>query len=91
MNLVLRNEDVKMVRAFIPEGHKHVRILISTVEGDIVIQEATAAAIVRAYIYVKTHPRAKEITLCREKVEDGKEGYAKYQLTEEGCSLMEEG
>jgi len=86
--IIFRNRDIHRVEAFIPEGHKHIRILISTTEGDFIFQEATVAAIVRAYIAIKTHPTRREIVMCGMELQDRKEGYAEYQLLEEGCDSI---
>ena len=41
------------------------------------------AALVRAYVGVKTHPTRKAVTLTGQTVEEGKTGYARWQLIEE--------
>jgi len=85
---VYRNEDVKRVVAFIPPGHRHVRILIELENQVIVLQEASAAGVVRAYIDVVTHPsrRAVELVSRRLPEELRKQGYAEFQLVESGRS-----
>lgn len=90
--LVLGVADVTKVRAFIPRGHKHIRVAIETKDLTIVLQEATVAGIVRAYLNVLLHPvkRAVELRLTRVGPGVRKDGYAEYQLLEgdpdEGCS-----
>ena len=79
---IYKNEDVKRIITFIPEGHKHIRILIQTGNEIIVFQEATVAALVRAYIDIKTHPLRNAIELENIKLEKKKSGYASYQLIE---------
>ena len=79
---IYKNEDIKRIITFIPEGHRHIRILIQTENEIIVFQEATAAALVRAYINVKTHPLRDAIELENIKLEKKKPGYASYQLIE---------
>ena len=86
---VYRNEDVRRIIAFIPKGHRHVRILLEFVDGAVVIQEATAAAIVRAYMNVVTHPFKRAVELVSQRVSGQKEGYADYQLLETGRSEEE--
>lgn len=55
--VVLRNEDVTEVVAEIPPGHRHLRTTVRFADGStITFQEATVAAIVRAYVSVKTDP-----------------------------------
>jgi len=82
VKLVLRNQDIKRVLVGPPKGHKHVRAIIEAEDLVIVLQEATLANIVRAYITVKTHPTRSAIELKRTKPEHRKEGYAEYQLLE---------
>jgi len=53
---VYPNEKVRRVVAAIPPGHKHVRLVIELEDQTIVLQEAAAAAIARAYVDVVTHP-----------------------------------
>lgn len=79
---VLRNADVKRIVMFIPPSHEHVRMYIETDELRLILQEATIAAIVRAYINIITHPRRKAIELLTTKIEERKRGYAEHQLLE---------
>ena len=70
--------------AEIPEGHSHLRTTLTLFDGSsITLQEATVAAIVRAYIAVKTDPRSRRMALRGQKVPDRKEGYAEWQLLDE--------
>ena len=79
-----RNEDVTEIVAEIPEGHLHLRTMVLLADGSsIYLQEATVAAVVRAYVSVKTDPLRKRIVLRGRKVPDRKEGYAEWQLLEE--------
>jgi len=81
---VLRNEDVAEIVAEIPEGHRHLRTTVKLADGfAITLQEATVAAIVRAYVAVKTDPLRNGMTLKGRKVPSRKEGYAEWQLLEE--------
>lgn len=81
---VLKNEDVAEIVAEIPEGHRHLRTTVRLADGfAITLQEATVAAIVRAYIEVKTDPLRTGVTLKGQKVPGRKEGYAEWQLLEE--------
>jgi len=67
----------------VPAGHKHLRTLIETTEGEKwIFHEATIANIVRAYTIIKTHPQRKAMELELKKLSDQKEGYAEYQLIE---------
>jgi len=83
--MIIANEDVKQLTAEIPDGHIHIRTTITFADGkELTFQEATIANLVRAYITVKTHPESKKIRLTGRKVESGKEGYAGWQLLEDG-------
>lgn len=80
---VLRNEDVVRVVAEIPEGHQHLRLTVTLADGSaFTFQEATMAALVRAYVAVKTHPLRKRAALTGRLVRERKEGYAEWQLVE---------
>lgn len=82
---VLRNEDVVRVVAEIPEGHLHLRTTVTLADGSsFTFQEATMAAVVRAYVAVKTHPLRKRAVLTGRLVRERKEGYAEWQLVEGG-------
>ena len=81
---VLRNEDIAEIVAEIPEGHRHLRMTLKLADGSaITIQEADVAAIVRAYVAVKTDPLRNGVKLKGRKVPGRKEGYAEWQLLEE--------
>jgi hypothetical protein len=81
---ILRTEDVTGIVAEIPEGHRHLRTTLLLADGTaITFQEATVAALVRAYVAVKTDPLKRSITLRGLSVADRKEGYAEWQLMEE--------
>lgn len=78
------NRDVVRVVGFIPRGHAHLRLVIELKDQTIVLQEATIAAIVRAYVDILTHPTRKAVELVNTQfVKDvRKRGYAEYQLIE---------
>ena len=81
---ILRNEDVTEVVAEVPEGHRHLRTTVTLADGTaLTFQEATVAAIVRAYVAVKTDPLRTRVVLKGRQVEDRKDGYAPWQLLEE--------
>jgi hypothetical protein len=81
---VLRNEDVIEVVAEIPEGHRHLRTTVSFADGSsLTFQEATVAAIVRAYLTVKTDPVRSRVVLTGRKLAERKKDYAEWQLLEE--------
>ncbi|RFA94010.1 hypothetical protein [Pyrobaculum aerophilum] len=74
---------VKIVAA-IPTGHRHLRMILFFDDGrTVLLTEALAAGIARAYIDVVTHPTRRGVVLCVKEV-DGKPGYAKVQLVECG-------
>ncbi len=77
-----RNNDIKRVIAFIPPGHRHVRLLIETDDCIMIFQEATVSAIIRAYVNVALHPLNKAVELTLRELKDRKEGFAKYQQIE---------
>ncbi len=81
MEMVLRNEDVAGLVAEVPAGHRHLRTTLRLANGtSITLQEATVAAIVRAYVAVKTDPLIGRVELVGQKVTGRKEGYAEWQL-----------
>ncbi|PLX41103.1 MAG: hypothetical protein C0608_07000 [Deltaproteobacteria bacterium] len=81
---VIKTRDVLRVEASIPEGHKHLRTTITLTGGEkLTLQEATVAAIVRAYTHIKTHPTATTLTLSGKTLGSPKNGFAEWQLLEE--------
>jgi len=82
--VVIHNENIKELIAEIPEGYKHLRTTIVLQDGtEFVLQEATIANLVRAYITVKTHPTIKKVRLEGKKLSERKNSYAEWQLVEE--------
>jgi hypothetical protein len=82
--MTLRNEDVTRVEAEIPRGHRHLRTRLTLADGSsITFQEATIAAMVRAYLLVKTDPVRERVVLTGRRLEERKDGYAEWQLLEE--------
>jgi len=74
---------VKVVAA-IPQGHRHLRMALFFDDGEVVVlTEALAAGLARAYIDVAAHPTRRGVVLCVQEVQD-KPGYAKTQLVECG-------
>ena len=79
------NECVRRVTAFIPPGHRHIRLLIEFSDGKaIILHEATVAGIVRAYTSTALHPTRKAVSLSSSDLEKRKPGYARWQLVEDG-------
>lgn len=82
--MVLRNEDIAGIVAEIPGGHQHLRTTVTLADGtSFTFQEATMAALVRAYVAVKTDPLRQRVVLKGRKLVERKEGYAEWQLLEE--------
>lgn len=82
-----RNEDITEIVTEIPEGHLHLRTTVVLADGSsLTFQEATVAALARAYIAVKTDPLRTRIALRGRDVPEGKRGYARWQLLEENSS-----
>jgi len=82
--MILRNEDIREIILEVPEGHRHLRTTIYLKDGEeIVLQEATVANIVRAFVSIKTHPLKKKIVLKGRKVDERKEGFAEWQIIED--------
>lgn len=81
---VYRNEDVKRVIAFIPKGHTHARFILELDDQTVILQEATVAAIVRAYISVVAHPTRRAVEFVQAKLTERKPTYAEHQLIESG-------
>lgn len=81
--MIVRNEDVKELVLEVPEGHTHLRTSLVLHDGsEMVLQEATVANLVRAYVTLKTHPFKKSVRLKGKKLDQRKKGYAEWQLLE---------
>ncbi len=81
--LLLRNRSVSRVVVGVPEGHVHVRARIETESGDVItLQEATLAALCRAFMDVTTHPSRHAVELRSAPVAGRKDGFAPHQLLE---------
>jgi hypothetical protein len=81
---ILRTDEVTGIVAEIPEGHRHLRTTVTLADGSsVTFQEATMAAMVRAYIAVKTDPCKLRVELTGRTIAGRKQGYAEWQLVEE--------
>lgn len=83
---ILTNEEIKAIEISVPEGHQHLRTVLQLAGGEeLVLQEATVANLVRAYLAVKTHPQRQRVRLVGRGLtaEERKEGFADWQLLEE--------
>jgi hypothetical protein len=84
---ILGTEEITRILAEIPQGHLHLRTTITLADGSsLTLQEATVAAIVRAYVAVKTDPLRERMELTGRKVENRKRGFAEWQLLEDNFS-----
>lgn len=80
---LIKNEDISCSILAVPEGHAHLRLALTTKDGEtIVLNEATVAAITRAYTTVKTHPVKRAVKMASMRPDELKKGYAKDQLVE---------
>jgi len=83
---ILANADIAEIVVAPPEGHQHLRATLTLHSGEaIVLQEATLANLVRAYVAIKTHPQRESVRLVGRELDDGerKKGFAPWQLLEE--------
>jgi hypothetical protein len=81
--MVIKNEEIMELLLDVPEGHRHLRARFALADGsEIVLQEATVANLVRAYVTIKTHPSTNGLRLKGTRLEERKEGYAEWQLIE---------
>jgi hypothetical protein len=80
---LLCNNDIETAILAVPQGHQHLRLALTDRAGEtIILQEATVAAIVRAYTTIKTHPVKNAVKLVSVKPAGLKKGYAEDQLVE---------
>ena len=83
MKRILSNADIARIAVGVPDGHRHIRTIIETTEGEaFVLQEATIAGIVRAYTLITTHPQRRAVELRQTPLMERKHGYAEHQLME---------
>lgn len=83
---VLANKEIEAIEMHVPEGHRHLRTVLCLQGGEqLVLQEATVANLVRAYVTLKTHPQRSSVRLVGRCLSAAqmKEGYADWQLLEE--------
>lgn len=82
---ILANADIAEILLAPPAGHQHLRATIKLQTGEeIILQEATVASLVRAYVGIKTHPKRKSYRLVGQELAEGegKKGFADWQLLE---------
>jgi len=83
----IRNDEVRRVLIGVPRGHRHLRVVVETIDEILVFSEATFSNIVRAFITVLTHPQVKAVELVNRDLRGDrrlKTGYARFQLVESG-------
>ena len=81
---VLRTRDILGVDMATPEGHRHLRTVLRLEDGEeLELQEATVAALVRAYVAIKTDPRRNRVRLRGRELIERKREFAEWQLLEE--------
>lgn len=82
---ILANADIAEIVLAPPHGHQHLRATIKLHTGEeIILQEATVANLVRAYVGIKTHPKMRSCRLVGRELAEGeaKKGFAEWQLLE---------
>ncbi|MDZ7263437.1 MAG: hypothetical protein ONB16_02550 [candidate division KSB1 bacterium] len=83
----LSTKDVDRLLFGVPTDHKHCRLaLITTRDECFILSEALVAAIVRAYVSLKTHPQLKTIEMNSSRSSWPKADFADYQLLESQTS-----
>jgi len=83
---ILSNADIAEITLAPPPGHQHLRATLKLQSGEeIVLQEATVANLVRAYIGIKTHPQTNSCRLVGRELSaaEKKREFAAWQLLEE--------
>ncbi len=86
MKQILANSDIAEIEISVPSGRRHLRACLRLAGGgEIVLQEATVAALVRGFISVKTHPVRESLRLTGKKMEPGekKKDFADWQFVED--------
>jgi hypothetical protein len=81
----LATSDVLALEVAVPSGHRHLRAVLELRDGsELELQEATLAALVRAYVMIKTDPLRQRTRLVGRSLEaeEGKSGFAAWQLLE---------
>jgi len=82
---ILANADIAEIELTPPAGHQHLRATIKLHSGEeIILQEATVANLVRAYVGIKTHPQQRSCRLIGRDLSEAevKKGFAAWQLLE---------
>ncbi|GAB4164300.1 MAG: hypothetical protein Tsb0017_02670 [Geothermobacteraceae bacterium] len=83
---VFGTEDILALEVAVPDGHRHLRARLTLADGrTLVFQEATLAALARAWVTVKSDPLRSSCRLVGRHLEppEMKQGYARWQLLPE--------
>lgn len=91
---ILANADISEIVLAPPRGHQHLRATIKLHSGEeIILQEATVANLVRAYVGIKTHPKRRGYRLIGRDLAEGeiKKGFATWQLLEKDSGADSQG
>ncbi len=81
----LATGDVLALEVAVPPGHRHLRAVLELRDGrEVELQEAALAALVPAYISIKTAPLRQRSRLVGRSLgqDEGKPGFALWQLLE---------
>jgi hypothetical protein len=79
----LSTDAVDRLLFAIPATHKHYRLALITRENEcLILSEAVVAAVVRAYVGIKTHPLLTGIEMTSVTLPSPKEDFANHQLLE---------
>jgi len=83
---MLANAEIAEILLAAPPGHQHLHATIKLRTGEeIVLQEASVANLVSAYVGIKTHSQTTNCRLVERELAEGerKDGYALWQLLED--------
>jgi len=83
---IITNAEILEIEMAVPPGHRHLRTTLHLQSGEtLVLQEATVANLLRAYVGIKTHPVTEGVRLTGRFLAEGdkKPGFADWQLLEE--------
>ncbi|NOZ57575.1 MAG: hypothetical protein GXO73_12395 [Calditrichaeota bacterium] len=80
---VLHTDEIRKIWFGRPTGHRHFRLAMQLADGEILVfPEAPVAALVRAYVDVKTHPTRRAVELEAREAQNRKKDFAAIQLLE---------
>ena len=79
-------DDVLALEVAVPKGHQHLRAVLDLRDGSrLELQEATLAALARAYVRIKADPLCTGVVFRGRELapDEGKPGFARWQLLDE--------